>query len=301
MDVTEAFVVSGPRQGRVQLWPLSGGEVTVEVEACALCQRDIGIWTGEIPRRFPDVLGHEVVGRVVECTPGARWPVGTLVAGMGNQGLARHMRVPDWQLAPVADAGFHLALVEPLACAINACEQDESPPGSTAVVFGLGLLGQLVAALLVTEGRRVVGVDSDPARLELAAGAGVDPIEPGAPCLARAVRDAGAAYECTADEHVLWQLSTELAPGAALLLVAHHRSGGRRAAEFLDQWHRRGLRVRNTVPRTSADMASCIRRAAGMPVDLARYPIRMASLDEAGRLLDEWPRGSVLRNVIVMA
>ncbi len=300
MDSTDAFVVTGRRTGAVRRWPLASGEVTVNVEACALCQRDVGIWAGEIARELPDVLGHEVVGTVVDVGDESPWPVGTRVAGMGNHGLARYMRVPAWQLSPVPGTGPHLALVEPLACAVNACEQDPSKDDSVAVVFGLGLLGQLIAALLAARGRPVIGTDSHPDRLELADAAGVHVCEPDSPDLRKAIGEAGAAYECTGGEDVLWELTMTLPLGAALVLVAHHRAGRRLAAALLDQWHLRSVNVRNVVPRTSPDMASCVRAAAELPVDLARYPIRTGTLAEAGRLLDSWPAGRVMRHVVLV-
>ena len=300
MDSTDAFVVTRWRTGEVRRWPLPPGEVTVNVEACALCQRDVGVWAGEIARELPEVLGHEVVGTVVDADDGSPWPVGTRVAGMGNHGLARYMRVPAWQLSPVPGAGPHLALVEPLACAVNACEQDPSQGDSPAVVFGLGLLGQLIAALLAGKGRPVIGTDSHPDRLELADAAGVRVFEPDSPDLRKALAEAGAAYECTGSEDVLWQLTATLPVGAALMLVAHHRAGRRSAAAVLDQWHLRSINVRNVVPRTSPDMGSCVRAAAELPVDLARYPIRTGTLAEAGRLLNSWPAGRVMRHVVLV-
>jgi len=300
MDSTDAFVVTGRRTGEVRSWPLPPGGVTVNVEACALCQRDVGIWAGGIPRELPEVLGHEVVGTVVDAGDKSAWPVGTRVAGMGNHALARYMRVPAWQLSPVPGTGLHLALVEPLACAINACEQDPSTNDSPAVVFGLGLLGQLIAALLARAGRPVIGTDSHPDRLELANAAGTHALEPNSADLRKVIAEAGAAYECTGAENVLWELTTTLPFGAALLLVAHQRAGHRLAAALLDQWHLRGINVRNVVPRTSHDMESCVRAAAQLPVDLARYPIRTGTLAEAGRLLDSWPAGRVMRHVIML-
>ncbi len=300
MDSTDAFVVTGRRTGEIRRWPLPPGEVTVNIEACALCQRDVGIWAGEIPRKLPDVLGHEVVGTVVESNDQSPWPAGTRVAGMGNHGLARHMRVPAWQLSPIPGTGPHLALVEPLACAVNACEQDPSKDDSPAVVFGLGLLGQLIAALLAITGRPVIGTDSHPDRRELASAAGVQVLEPDSPDLRKAIAEAGAAYECTGSEDALWELTTTLPAGAALLLVAHHRAGHRLAAALLDQWHLRSVNVRNVVPRTSPDMGRCVRAAANVPIDLARYPIRTGTLPEAGRLLDSWPAGRVMRHVVLI-
>lgn len=300
MDATDAFVVTARRTGSIRRWPLPSDGVTIKIEACGLCQRDVGVWTGEISRQFPDVLGHEIVGIVEDAGAGSPWPVGTRVAGMGNCGLARHMRVPAWQVSPVSGSGPSLALVEPLACAVNACDQDPSPVTSPAVVFGLGLLGQLIVALLTARGRPVVGTDRDPVRRNLAMECGADAVEPGSPLLRSAVRQAGVAYECTGSPEVLWEATTTLPPGSALLIVAHHRAGRRPTADLLDQWHMRGINVRNVVPRTAPDMAGCVRTAASLPVDLFRYPIRTGPLADAGRLLQTWPAGPTMRHVVLV-
>jgi threonine dehydrogenase-like Zn-dependent dehydrogenase len=293
---TEAFVMTAPGTGALDSWPLTAGEVTIEVTACGLCQREYGVWHGNIPRTFPDVLGHEVVGCVVD----GPWPAGTAVAGMGIQALARHVRVPAWQVAPVPHAGPEFSLVEPLACAVNAVEQDPSPPSSTAVVYGLGVLGQFIAAILARRGRRVVAVDSDAPRRELAAAVGAVVHPPDDPAFRTEVRAAGAAFECTADEAVLWNLSNDLAPGATLVIVAHHRGGRMPAGQLLDRWHSGGLKIRNAVPWTADDMAACVRAAASAWLDLSRFPIRCGSLADAPALLREAPRGAVLRHVVVV-
>lgn len=54
------------------------------------------------------------------------------------------------------------------------------------------------------------------------------------------------------------------------------------------------------MPRTSVDMAACVRRAATMPVNLDHYQLRTAPLERTAELLDDWPRNHVMRHVIVM-
>jgi threonine dehydrogenase-like Zn-dependent dehydrogenase len=286
IDDTEAFIMHGPGSGELGGWPLGQGDVTVEVSACGLCQREFGVWSGRIPRGFPDVLGHEVVGRVLD----GPLPPGTPVAGMGVQAMARHIRVPSWQLATVTEASLEYSLIEPLSCSVNAVEQDPSDPKSGVVVFGLGLLGQFITELARVRGRPVVGVDNDAQRRTLAERSGVRAYAPGSKEVERALVRAGAAYECTGDEGVLWRLSTGLAPGAALILVAHHMGAGLAAGQLLDCWHTRGIAVRNTVPRTAPDSG----------LDLSRYPIRSGSMADIPALLNSWPSGRIMRHVVTM-
>ena len=62
--------------------PLAGaGQIVVQVQACGVCRTDLHVMDGELPNpAVPLVLGHEIVGRVVERGPGAeRFAVGDRV------------------------------------------------------------------------------------------------------------------------------------------------------------------------------------------------------------------------------
>lgn len=51
--------------------PVAGvGQVLVRVEACGVCYTDIDIIEGRVSCRLPLILGHQIVGRVVEPVPG---------------------------------------------------------------------------------------------------------------------------------------------------------------------------------------------------------------------------------------
>ena len=49
-----------------QLEPIAEGDVLVEVAACALCGSDLHTIAGRRTCSGPTVLGHEIVGRVIE-------------------------------------------------------------------------------------------------------------------------------------------------------------------------------------------------------------------------------------------
>jgi uncharacterized zinc-type alcohol dehydrogenase-like protein len=58
---------------QVELGPLGAEEVEVQVEHCGLCHSDISVLNNDWGfSQFPAVLGHEIVGRVVEVGPGAK-------------------------------------------------------------------------------------------------------------------------------------------------------------------------------------------------------------------------------------
>jgi predicted dehydrogenase/threonine dehydrogenase-like Zn-dependent dehydrogenase len=122
-------------------------------------------------------LGYSLAGVVLEVGKGAEeFSVGQLVACAGNE-HALHaeinwvptnlcVAVPDGvspQLAAFATVG---------SIALQGVRQASAQIGDTACVIGLGLVGQLVVQLLVASGVRVVGLDPDEDRCQLAEKAG---------------------------------------------------------------------------------------------------------------------------------
>ena len=58
---------------RVELGPLAAEDVEVQVEHCGLCHSDLSVLNNDWGfSQFPAVLGHEIVGRVVEVGPAAK-------------------------------------------------------------------------------------------------------------------------------------------------------------------------------------------------------------------------------------
>ena len=182
--------------------PAAGvGELLLRLRGCGLCGSDIAK-LADPAARVPAVLGHEVVGDVIETGAGVRgFAVGDRVvaahhvpcgdchycrrgsesmcrgfkaSNLDPGGFAEFIRVP----APnVRHATFrvpdHLtdeeaSFVEPLACCLRAVERARVQPGDTVLVIGLGTIGCLFVQLCGRAGAHVVGVDQDPARAELA-------------------------------------------------------------------------------------------------------------------------------------
>jgi uncharacterized zinc-type alcohol dehydrogenase-like protein len=58
---------------QVELGPLGAEDVEVQVEHCGLCHSDISVLNNDWGfSHFPAVLGHEIIGRVVEVAPAAK-------------------------------------------------------------------------------------------------------------------------------------------------------------------------------------------------------------------------------------
>ncbi|KPC72188.1 bi-domain-containing oxidoreductase [Streptomyces albus] len=122
-------------------------------------------------------LGYSLCGVVEEVGAGIdEVAVGDLVACAGNE-HALHAElnwVPKNLFTPVPDglAPRHAAFGTVGSIALQGVRRGEPQLGEVALVIGLGLIGQLVVQLLAASSVRVVGVDPDPVRCELAGRSG---------------------------------------------------------------------------------------------------------------------------------
>jgi predicted dehydrogenase len=122
-------------------------------------------------------LGYSLCGVVTEVGKGAEeFKVGQLVACAGNEQAlhAEYNFVPVNLCAPVPDgvAPEHAAFATVAAIAMHGVRRAEPQLGETAVVIGLGLIGQIVIRLLIAAGVQAVGIDPVEARCRLAEKAG---------------------------------------------------------------------------------------------------------------------------------
>jgi L-iditol 2-dehydrogenase len=185
-------------------WPrpaVGAGELVLRVRGCGLCGSDIAKIVAP-ETRGPVVLGHEVVGDVVEAGDGVvGFGVGDRVvaahhvpcgechycrrgsesmcrafkaSNLDPGGFAEYVRVPP---ANVRHATFRIpdhltdeeaSFVEPLACCVRAVDRARVEPGDTAVVVGLGSIGCLFVQLLRRAGAVAVGADPLAPRAALA-------------------------------------------------------------------------------------------------------------------------------------
>jgi L-iditol 2-dehydrogenase len=169
------------------------GEALVRIEAATTCGTDVKMWRrghpllGDYPARF----GHEMCG--VREDTGERVLVGDSVAcGECRRCAAGRPQIcerPRWLLGGFAElmaapvGALHAvpdglepaaaAMAEPLAAAVHALSR--APAGEIAPdagVLGGGPMGQMLAALLVAEGRTVTLADRHAERRDQAAAAG---------------------------------------------------------------------------------------------------------------------------------
>ena len=216
-------------------------DVIVEVAACGICGSDLHTFQHGSFVEPGQVMGHEFSGRVVAvgadveglaegdrvtavpiqpCNACARCAEGrynlcgvawTTAIAYGKPGaFAERVRVPNARLGqnvfklPDGVDDESGATVEPLAVAVHAARIAPDLEGRTALVLGLGTIGQQVVQVLRARGaRRVIGVDLSELRLDAARSFGADVLHGGeglGPALASALgpdEEVDVVFECS--------------------------------------------------------------------------------------------------------
>lgn len=220
------------------------GEVQVRVESVGICGSDLHNFAegqiGDVPSRYPMVLGHEPVGTVLKTGSGVTgWSAGDRVAieppiycyhcefcMSGRHHLCEHVRflsnpgepglfrdranLPALNLLPLPEnLGFDEAtLFEPLGIILHSFRMGDPKIGETAAVIGGGPIGlTTIAALRVAGVSRIWCVEKVAHRRALAQALGadvvIDPdqVDP----VAEVLRDTGQrgvdmVYDCAAKD-----------------------------------------------------------------------------------------------------
>jgi predicted dehydrogenase/threonine dehydrogenase-like Zn-dependent dehydrogenase len=140
-----------------------------------------GFWaTYKVVRNLiaePIPLGYSVVGDVVAVARGVNgFAVGDRVAcaGLGYANHAEMVAVPSLLCArvPAGVSDEQAAYVTLGATAMHGVRQADQQLGATVLVVGLGLVGQIAVQLCRAAGHRVIGLDVDPKKFEVARAGG---------------------------------------------------------------------------------------------------------------------------------
>jgi len=181
----KAVVYDSPRRftvGDVPTPDPGPGEVRITVHQAGVCGTDVHIHHGDFDAIFPLVSGHKLVGTVEALGEGVhRFTIGEQVPVKPNlacgqcdycraglpiacsdlKGLgtnfpgcfAEYVVVPATLVFSVEGLDPALAVfTEPAACAMHGVETLAPRPGSTALVFGAGPTGLLLAQMLRASG-----------------------------------------------------------------------------------------------------------------------------------------------------
>jgi D-arabinitol dehydrogenase (NADP+) len=204
----KAVVYDAPKQYSVKEVPTpepGPGEVRIKVDQVGVCGTDVHIHHGDFGAVFPLTPGHELVGTIDALGEGTgRFAVGEQVTVNPNvycgtcdyclagrlilcsdmKGLGSNFPGFFAEYATVREdlvfsvEGIHpdtAVFTEPAACAMHGLETLQIRPGATALVFGAGPTGLLLAQLIRSGGAASVTVAAPtPFKLETAKALRVD-------------------------------------------------------------------------------------------------------------------------------
>jgi 2-desacetyl-2-hydroxyethyl bacteriochlorophyllide A dehydrogenase len=292
------------------------GEVLVRTIASAVSQgTELLVYRGQVSADlpldlptlaggygFPIKYGYAAVGRVVGAGPGVAEP------GPGTPVFVHHphqslFTVPAVRAVPLPSdidpvLGVFTANLE---TALNIVLDTQVRLGETALVFGLGVVGQLVAQLMRRAGaEHVIGVDPVPARRHLAKRLGADAaLAPGG-----TLPVADVAIEVSGAPAALQEAIEAVAPEGTVVVASWY---GTKPVPLLlgDSFHRGRVRLRSSqvgrldpalAPRW--DAARRLEVAVGL---LSRLPLPelitarrpFAESPQVYRQLDEHPADEV--------
>lgn len=181
------------------------GETLVRVTHSGVCGTDLKIYQGGIPVDYPRVMGHEMIGEVVEggrapgieagsrviidpviycgrchhCRIGQEnlCPSGFLLGRDRDGGFAEYTLAPSAAVFPLPDniSSEAAPLIQVMTTCLHAQRLANIVPAESVVVMGLGVSGQLHVQLAKARGARpVVGITRSPERRALAERLGAD-------------------------------------------------------------------------------------------------------------------------------
>jgi 2-desacetyl-2-hydroxyethyl bacteriochlorophyllide A dehydrogenase len=208
----KAMVLHGPSQMALEDVPApkpAAGQVMIRVTHSGICGTDYKIYSGAIPVRYPRIMGHEMIGEVVEAhggdlKPGERviidpelycgacfhcrvgqthlCPNGQLLGRDSNGGFAEFLVAPASQVFRLPDSVNDQAavLIQVLTTCLHAQRLTPIFAGESVAVLGLGVTGQLHAQIAKVRGAApLIGITRSADKRELAKTLGADITFPG--------------------------------------------------------------------------------------------------------------------------
>ena len=243
------------------------GELLVDVHAAALNRADLLQRAGNYPPPpgWPEWMGLEVAGVVVEAPADSRWKAGDKVCALlGGGGYAERVAVPANMAVRVPEG---LSMVEAAAIPeafatsyLNLCIEGGMKAGDTVLIqAGASGLGIAAIQLVKTLGGKVMTTVSTPEKAEFVRGLGADIV------INRTVDDLGAAMDkhpvdialdCIAGPG-LGQCIEKMAIGGRWIVIA--TLGGAMTEIDMNTFFRRGIKlIGSTLRSRSSEMKAKI-------------------------------------------
>ncbi len=210
MEFMKAAVFHPPHEIKIEDRPIpkiGPGEILMKVLACGVCGTDVLKISRSLPKE-PIVLGHELVGKVMEVGEGVariqredrvvvahHVPCGHChyclrdnpsmcrkfkTTNLDPGGFSQYLRIPPQHVervtfrVPDSLSDDEVIFTEPLACCVRNVRRAGLLPGDFAVVVGMGSIGLMMIQLLKLLPITVLATDLKPERLELAKKLGAD-------------------------------------------------------------------------------------------------------------------------------
>ena len=336
-----AAVYHGPGDLRVEQIPkpeARPGGALLEVSYCGLCGTDIKTYRrGHHMFTPPCVLGHEVVGRIVEMkdpSPSVSVNEGDLVAvapyvpcfvcplcARDRHELCRHkewidggfaeyvsvpagvlekgaFRVPDGLDLRVA------ALAEPLACCLNAVTDSHVRMGDTVLIIGAGPMGLLMLESCRAAGAtRLLVSESDECRRAQAERRGAWAVDPGQTDIAAWIKDATCSsgaevvFVCVGAADAVDQAMAAAGPGG-VVNVFGGLPGGAMISVDARRVHYDEVTVTGSFGFAPEHFRTALAMLAAGRVDVDGIITHEFSLDDATRAFETAATGKCLKAII---
>lgn len=187
-------------------------EALVRIAACGICGSDVQGYTGKTGRRIPPlIMGHEAAGTIEAighktsnvavgqrvcfdstvycnqcpaCIRGhynyctKREVLGVSVPAFKRHGaFAEYVALPSWLMVPMPEtlSFVQAALLEPVSIGLHAVNRGGVKRDDTVLIIGAGAIGLFILqAARLAGAARIVVVDLDPFRLDVATQLGAD-------------------------------------------------------------------------------------------------------------------------------
>ncbi len=308
--------------------PPRGGNALIKVHRVGICGTDVKILNGGIPAPYPIIMGHEMIGEVVDpgdvtiVDAGTRVLIDPAIAcghcdlcrigrmnictnggllGRDMDGVfAEYVTAPASRILEVPD---HISdkgsgVLQVLGTTVHAARATPVFPGDIVAVIGLGVSGLLFVQLLKAMGAVVVGITRSAWKRELAEQLGADATAPPAEAhstLANMTAADGAdvVVEAAGKEPTLAQ-AIELARTGGSVTVFGTLTGGQAGLPYYQLYHKE-LTLRNPRAAMTGDYQRGIALAASGAVQLDPIVTHHLHLQDADEAFATVQDGSALK------
>ena len=297
------------------------GNSIVRVTHSGICGTDLKIFTGGIPTKYPLIMGHEMIGEVVEAasseTPkaGSRvivdpvtfcgdcfhcdigqtqlCPNGGLIGRDADGGFAEYVAAPPGNIYAMPDGigDREAPLVQVLTTVMHAQQMAAISPGDTVVILGLGVSGLLHVQLAKARGAKsIIGITRSAWKREVADSIGADltlaPDDTTKDRVLEATNGLGAdvVIESAGKLAVLAQAMDLVRLGGRVLgFGIHTQTEG--ALPFYDMYFKE-IQFINARAATQKDFAACLEMCGSGAIDLTPLISDVVPLDQLDKALE---------------